>query len=672
MTSARYLSHWRALLVFLVIGTGLLTLSRFLSLLAFGEWNELAGHASELGRFAWLGLRFDLKLLAITSLIFYWLPVVLLGALLPARRLQSYLGAALPLALVLLAFLACVDLGYRIFFGSAIDVLIFGFLEDDTSAVIKTLLMDWRLVAVSTLFLVAAFALPRGYSRGVRFLGRSGDEPPQRLRFFVSFQLVLLLTLLLLGRGSLDTFPLRSSNASVGNSVFINSLITNSAFNLQRAFDDRKESGINRRAADVLNEAQVSAVQQLERLAGFDQEAPLIARTSRKTTPLPHVVLVLKEGWSTEIALGHGPGNQVLGDFAPHMAEDHFFRTFYSNAYGTNPSVEALLLNSPITPLSQSPARRVRFELSNVLPFKRAGYRAMFFSGGDSAWRNHERFWPVQGFDAYVGRAAIEKKYRVDASDNPWGVYEEYLFAAVRDALSEAEAAGVPLFAFVMTTNNHPPVRLPKSYVAPALDPSVYGFATDDAGKHAILTGYHYQTDQLGKLLGWIKGGRLRDRVVLAATGDHVIKGFTDYSSAERRYLRYSVPAYFYTPPQYDRLKSVPKTVAGSHEDIFPTLFELALSDVGYFRFGTPLMEKLPERSYGWLESREFVFPDGVSGLGSEVLFPWADIGVRALVRAESRPVAGWERAVMAREQHRKLLKEWLLLRDFERQASPG
>jgi phosphoglycerol transferase MdoB-like AlkP superfamily enzyme len=443
----------------------------------------------------------------------------------------------------------------------------------------------------------------------------------------------------------------------------------NSGFNLESAFNDRKESGLNRISREILAEAKLTDVAQLEQLAGFSEHSPLIGRTTRKTTRPPHVVFVLKEGWSTEIALGHGPRNQVLGEFDRHRAEDHFFRMFYSNAYGTNPTVEALLLNSPVSPVSQSPARRVLFSFSNVLPFKRAGYRTVFLSGGDSAWRNHERFWLVQGFDSYIGRAAIEKKYRVDASDNPWGVYEEYLFAALKDALVEADRDGTPLFAFVMTTNNHPPVVLPKTYVAPPLDPSVYGFAADDAIKHSILTGYHYQTDQLGRLLSWIKAGDLRDRVVLTATGDHVIKGFTDYSSLERRYLRYSVPAYFYAPPQYDRLKGVPDSVLGSHEDIFPTLFELALSESSYYRFGTPLMDKLPARSFGWIESRDFVFPRGVSSSGSRELFPWADPEARVLVNPQSVTVDDWEQAAMRHERYRKLLKEWLLIHEFERHA---
>lgn len=665
MRSDRWVTHGRQLAFFFTLGASLLMVSRVLSLLFFGDWKELARHGSELGPFLLLSLRFDLKLMSIVILILYWLPVALLSRLLTPERVRAYLSIAFQVVLVSMLLLVCIDLGYRVFFGGPIDVLIFGLLEDDTLAVLSTLVTDWRLLLVIGLFATLAFVTAWLYRR----MTRGTSEATVSFPVFAAFQIALLVALLLFGRGSLNTFPLSSRNASVGNSAFINSLIMNGGFNLLRANKERKGSGLKRLGREILAEAGLSDIGQLEQRAGFSDQWPLKVHTTWKGLRLPHVIFVLKEGWSTEIALGQGAQNQVLGEFDRHRKEDHFFRLFYSNAYGTNPTVEALLLNSPITPLSQSSARRVPFSLSNVLPFKRAGYRTVFFSGGDSAWRNHERFWLVQGFDSYIGRAAIEKMYQVDASDNPWGVYDEYLFAALKDALVGAEEAGTPLFAFVMTTNNHPPVCLPKTYIPPPLDPSVYGFAADDATKHSVLTGYHYQTDQLGRLMSWVKAGDLRNRVVLAASGDHVLKGFTDYSSVKRSYLRYSVPAYFYAPPPYDRLKGVSETVVGSHEDIFPTLFELALSDSSYYRFGTPLMEKSAEHSYGWIESRDFIFPRGVSAAGNREVFPWADSEARVLVDPRGIPADDWELAAMTRERYRKLLKEWLLTQDFARHS---
>ena len=134
---------------------------------------------------------------------------------------------------------------------------------------------------------------------------------------------------------------------------------------------------------------------------------------------LPHVVFVLMEGWSSHIALEHGDDNPVLGAFGRHAQEDHFFTHLFANTFATNSTIESLLVNSPVSPLSQSVARSTSFRLSNLLPFKRKGYRTAYVSGGYASWRNHDNFWPRQGFDRYIGRSEIEDLYEVEARDHP-------------------------------------------------------------------------------------------------------------------------------------------------------------------------------------------------------------------------------------------------------------
>lgn len=637
---------------------------RIFSLLFFGDSAEILEHQGELPKLFQLALRFDLKTIALIDLLIYWLPSAVASWWLRPEVFRRYLRSAFAGTLTVLTLLECINLGYRIFFGGPIDVLIFGFLEDGTSAVMSTLTSDGRIISIYFLFAVLATATVFCFI----FTTRDKQISPISRRRFLITETALLVVLCLFARGSLDTFPLRSANASVGNSFLINSLIVSSSYNLNQAFIDRVESVRPRSMQSILKEGGASDIDELYNRAGYADKRALIATTGRKTNPLPHVIMVQMEGWSTEIILGNSETNQILGEFSKHINQDHFFTNFFSNAYGTNPTIEALLLNSPVTPLSQSQARSTRFSMSNVLPFKRAGYRIAFISGGDSAWRNQEKFWLTQGFDSYTGRASIEKNYRVDASDNPWGVYDEFVFAAVEDAIKAAESDGVPLFAYVLTTNNHSPIRLPKTYRAPPLDPSAYGFAPNDTKKFTDLTGFNYQTDQFGKFMSWVKTGVFRDKTIVAATGDHILKGFTNYNSLERSYLRYAVPAYFYAPQKLDRLRNIPETTAGSHEDIFPTLFELALSEADYFGFGSPMTKKNTDQSYGWILSKDFIFPQGFSSNNSKIFFPWADNRQRTLLKTEGRKLEKWQSDVMFRENYRRLLKEHLLWQDYEKQ----
>ena len=64
------------------------------------------------------------------------------------------------------------------------------------------------------------------------------------------------------------------------------------------------------------------------------------------------------------MAIMDAAGNNVLGEFSKHVKEDHFFPYFFSNAYGTNPGIDSLLLNSPITPMSSASVGDFSFSMS--------------------------------------------------------------------------------------------------------------------------------------------------------------------------------------------------------------------------------------------------------------------------------------------------------------------
>jgi len=164
----------------------------------------------------------------------------------------------------------------------------------------------------------------------------------------------------------------------------------------------------------------------------------------------------------------------------------------------------------------------------------------------------------------------------------------------------------------VLTTNNHPPVELPENYISPQFHLEEMGLKKDDMVRYNMLRGYNYQTNALGEFMTWLKASPLKDDVIVVATGDHILKGFGDYFTPSMQYLKYAVPAYFYIPKQYDTLQKVSNDVVGSHNDLFPTLYELALSSAKYYNFGTPIMFKTHKNAFGWNEQDRFIFADGV------------------------------------------------------------
>jgi phosphoglycerol transferase MdoB-like AlkP superfamily enzyme len=651
-------------LAFALLALLLLGLSRLAKLLLFADAGELQASLGFVDDLFLRGARFDLKLIA-SALLLPWL-MAPLSLLLPGRFFRRLIVFLPGLALALLLWLELTDIGYLAYYGKPIDVLIFGLLQDDTGAILATMAAHRWIAGLLFLFLLLLILSLWLYRRLLRGLSHAC----RKWRGNSLWWWLGLLLLAVLARGSLDGFPLQRKQASVSNSAFINSLVMNGSFNLYYAWRDH---AVNNEAAfrrDTLSHYGLKSLDELLARAGYSDPYPLLRRSNAslpKGQRPPHVVFVQMEGWSAEIARRDAPDNPVLGRFRRHGDEDFFATRFFATTYGTNPTIESLLLNAPITPLSQSVARQTRFSMSNVLPFRRAGYDSLFLSGGYASWRNHNLFWPLQGFDRYLGRSEIEARFDVDASDNPWGVYDEYVFRYLEQELEQADRRGKPLFSFVLTTNNHPPVRLPPDYRRPAFKPSRWGFEDDDEEKLSLLSGYHYQSDQLGAFLDWLKASSLRDRVIVVATGDHPLRSFAERTAVSQRYLHYAVPAYLYVPPALDRLQGVDQDLPGSHNDLFPTLFELALPDAEYFSFGTPFMEKKPVTALGRGPQRQYLLAAGVADAVQQVLYPWEDDGFW-LLSAQARPLDPLQRRLLEQARYRRILREYLLVRDYRKQ----
>ena len=109
-----------------------------------------------------------------------------------------------------------------------IDILIFGLVEDDTLAVLSSIIGDWRLVSVliACVFILAILSLiflkPK-----LTQTQEATDIAHWKNGLIIFF---IIATLFVGARGSLDTFPLSRKVSSISNNNFINSLVMNAPF----------------------------------------------------------------------------------------------------------------------------------------------------------------------------------------------------------------------------------------------------------------------------------------------------------------------------------------------------------------------------------------------------------------------------------------------------------
>ena len=512
-----------------------------------------------------LGLRIDAKWFSL-MLIPAWLAMLLALVRPVFGRIAAWL-ALVALAIFVLADL--VNFGFYGFYMTPISALVFGLAQDDTAAIIATIWRDWPVVT----YVVVWGVLTTVPWAAARFLPVIVNVKRPGIVCALCVVAVTL-AMVAMGRGSFGTFPLRQQDLIVGPDPFINATVTNGIAALNEANKTRKAlelkggvtAGLNRLGFATPEEA----LSTLERVRGSVPEAQKPARSY-------HVIVALMEGMGrTEFEMD-GPGNDMLGALRNELQYAKVFVNGVSSTSGTFPSTESLLFDTPYTPISQSRYGTKRFPFSQVLDFKKAGYKTVFLTSGTEKWRNMDENFPRQGFDAIVGAGAIRAKFP-KAQMSTWGVGDRWTFQYARELIDAADKAGEKLFLVILSVTNHPPHAVPDEVVVnPVTTAALPAYVKDDRNgwePPRMLATYQYAASALGDFVRGLREAGLLTRTVMAATGDHNTRW--KFESAATWYCIQSVPVIFWLPSDVPTAAYEPERWVG-HRDILPTMKAIAL-----------------------------------------------------------------------------------------------
>lgn len=578
-----------------VMGALLLTAFRLAFLFRHtGPQTHLA--ARDLGRALLMGARFDLKVGTVMAL-----PLVVLGALRQARRVRWAAAAWTGFSVFWLTIAAMVNDGYFAFYHTPIDSIVFGLFEDDTAAVFRSLWEDHPIVVgpLAALLLAAACAWL------VLRAPRRAPGPRLRAALLAAAPLLLFLAI----RGRVGGFPLNAKDFAVSTEPLLNASVPNGPIALAVATAERTnvvaigdDPRVALRTAGFDSPAQAAAVLGIAPPDASDaQVAEALFTRSRKNPAAaahpPHVVLVVMESWGADLLRYHSAGTDLVGRLAPHLSRGLLFRRFVSSQNGTDGSLDALLVNTPLTPLLSGPDGHTRFEQAAVLPFKAAGYRTVFGMGWSGTWRGIARAYPNQGFDE-VRDVNDVLTVVPDAPVGTWGVPDDALFRWALHRIQEADARGERLLLVLMTATNHSPLRVPPGYAPRPIDLS--SFAGRAAGERSMLLQlqtYQYACDALGGFLDGLEERGLSHRTIVAATGDHNTREFFQYPDARDLPWRDRVPLLLEVPPAYLGGAAPDLERWAGHRDVFPTLAGLALSEARVLRGGEDLLTPAARQS---------------------------------------------------------------------------
>jgi phosphoglycerol transferase MdoB-like AlkP superfamily enzyme len=524
----------------------------------------------------------------------------------------------------LIGILLALDTQYYSYFQDHFNILVFALFEDDTWALLRTFWKNYPVLWYLFFTILGIWGLRRFLSQVIRPVATPTTSEKFSALYLPVVSLLLIVLLFFMGRGSLGLFPLGQTDTVISRDPFLNHLSSNGIYALQRAFKLRRQQNQNW-DSNLKNFGYSDAKQAFADFyqipVGQVPENPL-QLFHQKTPPnpwalatKPHVIVIVMESFGGYWIRYHSPQFNLLGELEKHMQDDTFLQNFLPATGSTVGSLSSLMISAPHRPignfLTESEYLQVPFRSSPARIFAKAGYETRFIYGGNPGWRDMNKFARYQGFQHVEGDVDIQAKLGAFKETHDWGIYDEDLFRYVKTILQEATK---PQMLLVMTTTNHPPYQVPLTYKAPAQTPPPE-LANRLVGDPKIIESrfrtYLYSSQKLGEFLTDLKSSPLKDKTILAATGDHGfwLVNFTD----EEQLQKWTVPLYLYAPPAVGA--KIPKSTFGSHMDIFPTLYNLALSDTEYDALGVNLADaKAPH--YAFNASGLAVGPDGGAMVG--------------------------------------------------------
>ncbi|MES0489846.1 MAG: LTA synthase family protein [Leptospirales bacterium] len=566
-----------------------------------------------------LGFRFDLQIVSYLLIIPVMVYIILFLFLkkysgkqteaIADQRPRRFFSIYYTVSTILLTFISLVDYYYYAYFQDHIDFMFFGLFDDDTMELVIIFWKNYPLIQITLAFILITFLVYKAtvFILKQLWIEKLASKIVARVSSRIVWSLVPILIIFLLARGTFSLFPLTITKASISTNQFVNKIAVNGVLAFHRAY--MEYSGQKKYASRKSYSERYGFKKNIDealKIWGGTKKAPegktlldkITRRTPRQNTGKPHVVLVIMESFGSYWLQYNSSDFNIMGELAEHLNSDYYFPNFTSATGNTIGSTTALITNSPGVPgvyfLSEGKYSKLSLSFAAALPFKKAGYTTRFLYSGSAGWRNMNDYYVRQGFDSIESENTIRGKLNKPAGTqvgNEWSVklYDEYLFEYLFKELSEAKS---PQFIVILTTTNHPPYDLPDTYqplslkIPPTLKENLIG------NKKLLdqrFMAFQYSNHQVGKFLTKIKNSSLKNKTVIAITGDH---GFRAVNfETDQSFQKFMVPLYIYTPEHI-----VPKYYAsdtfGSHIDIIPTLYNLTLSNVTYQSLGFDLFAR--------------------------------------------------------------------------------
>ncbi|WP_261903433.1 LTA synthase family protein [Vibrio fortis] len=600
----------------------LLSLFRQVFTLLIGDINTIYQILPDYIQSAFIGLRFDLRVATIA-----FAPLLLLGLTLSGSRFFKAVDTIIPYYSYVVYFLGIsVSIGnyyYYKTYSNHFDIFMFGLVEDDTAAVLLTMWQDYPIIIMSILSLLIATVLLKLTTK--MWSNINLKTWPQRSGLVTVGMLVLTIAAyFVLARGSIGTFPLKQYHANVSSYEVLNKVTPNAFLALDWAKSAHKKSATFKPVSQPIYEQQTKEVLGQEHPIYRTENNPYLEQNK------PNVVFALMESMGTNLLVeDNGKTTDLLGSFRTHYENDFSFERFLPGTGGTINSIVMMLFHSNVNSISHGQEQKTPLSGSAFLPYKEAGYKVIYITGGSPLWRNLKYYMPVQGVDEFYSEEDIYNALPESAEyASTWGAPDEFTFKFAEKLLEENTQ---PVMMMIQTQTNHPPYQIPSNYTPKSIEVSDYAMkkmSLSEENSRKIYETYQYSSNALGDFVGSIKRSDLNKNTIISASGDHRLRNYS-ISYPKDLGVAHAVPFYLYVPQAILENSSYQYQAnrVGSHRDIFPTLYNFSLSNAEYVSLGgrNLLATTDSEKPYAYSSGVTFTSQGVYHRANAKELYPWKD-----------------------------------------------
>ncbi|RXJ87160.1 LTA synthase family protein [Arcobacter sp. CECT 8985] len=602
------LNIFKKLLFVHVVFLGFMSIFRIVFFNYYSPLDSLSGYYIDILKAFFLGFRIDLTVIgyiqAIPTLILIVLYYLKNSTLI--KYFEKFLILYVFICYLIVSLLLCSDFGFYSYFKEHINIIFFGLMDDDTGALMQTFWQNYNVVLILSIFFVYVLFLFLIIKK-IFLLKNKQYKSFFGIKYSVGIFLILFVLNFFVIRGTIGMYPLGKMIPNVSRNDFVNKVSQNGVRAFTNALHARKK--FLSREYDLIEATgykdNIEKAFELYKGTSNINKKDLLSNITRKTVKLDNkdynVIVIMVESFGKPILKYQSDKFNILGSLKKHFDEDILFDNFISAGDGTISSLESLLLNIPHRPLSfafsQSIYKETPFTYTPAFLYKKNGYETSFIYGGDLTWRDIEDFLKYQSYDHIDGKINIynslhNKSKANDLYFHPWGIYDQYLMSYI---LKKLENSKKKQFIVALTTNNHPPYNIPADYKRNSL------IFSDNLKKHITgnmdlakkrFASYAYAIDQIGIFLDKFKKTKFKDNTIIAITADNnTIDGIMKYDDHKVLNSK-NIPLYFYIPKELRKKLKIDTTIAGSHKDIFPTLYNLTLKNQKYISIGHNLFNE--------------------------------------------------------------------------------